>query len=268
MTALDFLYSERVIFNYKDYKGEPGRAYYDADLFVIDDKDPTARQQITKVSADEFEERRLKYERLFEMLKLRSVPIFPLAVEDFPMLEDLEKQLNAKGIIPITMEEVLNIAPEAKNEAVVSTPDRSTIFVSYASEDKKKVDRICSELRQAGYEAWEFETGVYVGQDPFGTQDRNFNDADFFFCCWSHAYIRNRGQIPRELDQALERAKQFWRDDIYFLLARLDETEVWPEISNRFKYINLFDENGDWQAEEWDKLIAAIAHGLSLRKPQ
>jgi hypothetical protein len=266
MTALDFLYSERVIFNYKDYKGEPGRAYYDADLFVLEDKVPTAGQEITKLSADQFEERRLKYERLFEMLKQRSVQIFPLAEEDFPMLEDLEQQLNAKGIKPITMEEVLNIVPEEKSEADVPAPERPMIFVSYASEDREKVDRICTELRNEGYEVWDYQTDVFVGQHPYATQDRNLNEADFFFCCWSKSYSTKRGQVQRELSQALERETLLRPDDIYFLLARLDDTEVWPEISSNFKYTTLFNENGDWLPEEWEKLLAAIAYGLSLRK--
>ena len=266
ITALDFLYSERVIFNYKDYKGEPGRAYYDADLFVVGDKEPAAEQQIQTLPAADFEERRLKYQRLFEMLKERSIQIFPSA-EELRGLEDLEQQFNRNRIKPITMEEVLNIVPEEQNEVVAPTQDGTTIFVSYASEDKEKVDKICSELRNAGYEAWEYETGIHIGEHPFEAQDRHLNDAHFFFCCWSQAYIK-RGPIQRELTQALEREKEFLPNDIYFLLARLDNTGVWPEISTRFRYITLFDEKGEWQPEEWEKLIAAISYGLSRRKPQ
>ena len=165
------------------------------------------------------------------------------------------------------MEEVLKTVVEPKNEADAPTVYSPMIFVSYASEDKEKVDRICSELRNAGYDPWEYETGIHIGEHPFETQDRHLNKADFFFCCWSQAYIK-RGPIQRELTQALEREKQFFPDDIYFLLARLDDTEVWEEISGNFRYGTLFDENGNWQPEEWDKLIAAIARGLSLRKPQ
>src|SRR5207237_1662798 len=96
---LDFLFSERMIFNYKDYKGEPGRAFYEADLFIPGQR--TKTKGVRYLPSDEFEKRRSIYSRLFRILKRRSIQILPSDDGHFQTLESLEDALAKRRCKPI-----------------------------------------------------------------------------------------------------------------------------------------------------------------------
>ena len=275
LKKLDFLYSERLVFNYKDYKGEPGRAFYDADLFISDEyatKQARESRKVKCLSANDFAERQSKYRDLFEILRSRSIQLFPNPGENFSRLTDFERKLNAKGIRALTIDEVLDVSEviQSQTEGVVTTTTRPTIFVSYARDDKERVTPICEDLAAQGYEVWEYEDGIPVGQHPIAKQDEAIRECTFFLCCWSKAYSgKEGGQIPREIDQALKRVDEEFssEDQIFFLLAQLDDTEVRSDLAERFKYITLF-KNNSWQQKEWRKLLAAITTGLKQRSGQ
>jgi TIR domain len=269
MAELDFLYSEKLVFNYKDYKGEPGRAFYDADLFIPHET-KIENKIVTYLPTGEFEERRSKYSRLFEILKNRSIQVLPGKGRDLPDLEDFEVELANRNTEPIATAEILDVPDiiDRKVETVATYAGRPTIFVSYASDDKEKVTRICAGLQSEGYEVWEYQDGIYVGEHPIGRQDSAIHDCNFFLACWSHTYGNRRGQIPREIKQALERQDEFipgW--DIFFLLARLDDADVRQDLQSRFAYASLFMSDL-WQELEWEKLLKSISVGWARRKSE
>jgi hypothetical protein len=98
MRELDFLYTEQLLFNYKDYKGEPGQSIYDADLFVQDNSTESERDVITVLSEGEFNAKRYEYDMLFTLFKELSVRVLP--PEDgsnlLPTPDELENELTRK----------------------------------------------------------------------------------------------------------------------------------------------------------------------------
>lgn len=95
MRELDFLYTEQLLFNYKDYKGEPGQAIYDADLFVLGEHSESEPNVITFLGNDEFDARRRGYEFLFNLFKELSVCVLPPKDGDnlLPTADELESEL-------------------------------------------------------------------------------------------------------------------------------------------------------------------------------
>ena len=98
MRELDFLYTEQLVFNYKDYKGEPGQAIYDADLFVLGESIESKPDIITFLESKEFEDKRLIYTKLFNVFKDLSVCILPSKDGSnlLPTTDELENELTLK----------------------------------------------------------------------------------------------------------------------------------------------------------------------------
>lgn len=259
MPELDYLYSEKLIFNYKDYKGEPGRAFYDANLFIPQHRktnSPDTRnltEEIVKyLPSEEFERRRSKFERFFEILKGRSILVLPSAAGDFPEFADFEAELDSRGNEPIAISELVTdtVAEPSKAE------EPPTIFVSHASEDADKVALIRDRLQQEGYIPWHYNWDIPVGYKKIATQNYALRNSDFFLSCCSQYYNRKPGPIQIEISEARELYKQFPPPDHSFILVvQLDGAGVHEDLRD-LQELSLFDAQGKIIEEEWDRLMA------------
>jgi hypothetical protein len=258
MCDLDFLYSERLIFNYKDYRGEPGRAFYDADLFV-----PAEAENETNIikylPPAKFQDRQARFARLFELLRDRSIQVLPSNGVDFSELEGFEDALAKKGIQPI----VLGDIEIKKSFGTTVAQNAATVFVSHASDDRKKVDQIRDKLQSEGYHVWHYDWDIPVGREKFLEQHRALKNADFVLCCCSESYDGKPGPIQTEIQEALEIAREFPRGHSFVLVVRLDSCRG-PEELSHLKDIQLFDGEILLQ-EQWTRLIADIEQEKALR---
>jgi hypothetical protein len=256
LTTMDFLCSEKCIFNYKDYRGEPGRAFYDADLFLPrDGKDGESEQALFDIvkyeTHEDFEKRRSSFLRLFEILKKRSIQVLPSELSTPANLEDFVEALATRGSTPLVMSELDKVQP--KNASESSFPK---IFVSYATEDSEKVDVICQRIDEAGYRYWDFRKHLLPGQKGVVHQNLQLSSADFVLCCLSSNYNEKYGEVQAEIVQAVDKAKRVPETAISLLLVRLDDCDR-PWSLSEFWFVDLF-EKGRWQESAWKKVLQAI----------
>jgi TIR domain len=148
------------------------------------------------------------------------------------------------------------------NRRVVFKPSgRPLVFLSYAHEDRAKVNRLFRELQNAGLEPWMDCEKLMPGQNWPRAIQQTIEISDFFLACFSQNSTTKRGHFQGELALAREVATLFPEDDVYFVPLRLDECELPRRVISETHYIDLFP--------DWDlgvrKLIAALQRQHSVR---
>jgi RNA-directed DNA polymerase len=125
-----------------------------------------------------------------------------------------------------------------------------SIFISYASEDRKKVDVIYQRLENKGYAPWMDKHSLIAGKNWKRSIEKAIKDCDFFLLCLSKNTDKD-GFIQHEIRDALDMWKQKRPDSSYILPIRLEACEAPYEIED-IQWIDYFEK--DW----WNKLMQAI----------
>jgi len=132
---------------------------------------------------------------------------------------------------------------------------RPSVFVSYASEDRKAAEEIASSLNQAGFNAWIDKRRLRPGDSWQKTIEDAIDSSDFFVACLSRRSLKKRGTFQRELRMAMECARNVPLDESYFIPVRLDDCPVPRAIRNEWQYIDLFPDISTGMG----RVIAALA---------
>jgi len=120
-------------------------------------------------------------------------------------------------------------------------PDRKpSVFIAYAAEDSRVVDRLCARLEAEGFDAWLDRRKLLPGENWPRKILRAIQSADFFIACLTRRSLSKRGTFQAELRHALECAGRVPLGDLFFLPARLDECRVPGCIAEQFHYVDLF----------------------------
>lgn len=136
------------------------------------------------------------------------------------------------------------------------TSQPAKLFLCYAREDGQTVDKLYAQLRTAGLLPWMDTVNIAAGENWERAIWKAIREADFFVFCLSTRAVNKRGQLQKELKQALEIWKEKLDDDIYIIPVRLEECEV-PFAIRQLQYVDLFRDKG------FDRLLAAVERGLS-----
>ena len=122
----------------------------------------------------------------------------------------------------------------------------ASIFLSYASEDEKEVRGIYSQLKQAGYKPWMFTEDLLPGQDNKLTIEKQIRISDFFMFFVSKNSLKE-GFLQRELTWARDVAEEKFRDSIFSIPIRLDDSRFEEGYKNIY-HLNWYeDRNRGWQ---------------------
>lgn len=120
-----------------------------------------------------------------------------------------------------------------------------TTFLSYASERFQEVEPIAKYVRSLGAECW-FDKHSLVGGDDWDTERSSAQrDCDLFLAVISRETVSRDGVLHREINEALERAKDKRPGKIYIVPLRLDDIDV-PKSLTRYHWIDLRTDN--WRA--------------------
>ena len=133
------------------------------------------------------------------------------------------------------------------------------IFLSYAREDKEKVENLYQKLSEAGFTPWMDKEDILPGELWQSCIQKAIKHSDFFLACLSANSVNRRGTLQREIKDALDTWQEMLEDDIYLIPVRLEDCEV-PESLRKFQWVNLFEEDG------WSRLVKAIQGGRERRK--
>jgi hypothetical protein len=135
-----------------------------------------------------------------------------------------------------------------------------SIFLSYAREDKKKVEEIYQRLSDLGFQPWIDTRHILPGEKWEYSIEKAIRDADIFLACLSENSVSKRGIVQKEIRIALDISQKMLEEDIYLIPARLDDKCKVMENLHAYQWIDLFDENG------WTQLVEAIQMGIRRRK--
>jgi hypothetical protein len=132
------------------------------------------------------------------------------------------------------------------------------VFLSYAREDRGKVESLYQKLSDAGFNPWMDTKGILPGENWKLAIQKAIQDSDFFLACLSANSVSKRGFVQREIRDALNIWQEKLDSDIYLIPVRLEDCKVTESLSD-FQWVNLFEEDG------WARLVKAIQVGMERR---
>jgi hypothetical protein len=132
------------------------------------------------------------------------------------------------------------------------------IFLSYAREDKEKVEDLYQKLSDAGLKPWMDVKDILPGEIWESAIENAVRDSDFFLACISTHSVSKRGFLRKETRDALDIWQKKLASDIYLIPVRLEHCKV-PESLRAFQWVDLFEEDG------WTRLEKAIHEGMKRR---
>lgn len=132
-----------------------------------------------------------------------------------------------------------------------STDAEPRIFLSYATEDREKVNPIHQQLANTGLRPWIDYKDIVGGEDWDRSIKQAIHNAPIFIACLSQNSVNKRGFIQREVNQALDIAQEMLPQDIYIIPLMLENCEM-PERLARYQAVRLYEADG------WSRLFNAI----------
>lgn len=135
---------------------------------------------------------------------------------------------------------------------------KARIFLSYAREDREKVEKLYQQLSDAGFRPWMDTKDILPGERWQSSIRKAVRRSDFFLMCLSANSVNKRGWIQREIKQALDIWQEKLDSDIYLIPVRLEKCEA-PESLCEFQWVDLFEKDG------WTRLVEAVQVGMGRR---
>ena len=85
-------------------------------------------------------------------------------------------------------------------------PDQTPIqiFLSYASEDQKKVEKLYQKLSDVGYKPWMDRKDILPGEKWDVVIRKAIKESDFFLACLTTTSVKKRSYLQMEFRKALE----------------------------------------------------------------
>jgi len=132
------------------------------------------------------------------------------------------------------------------------------IFLCYARSDQQKVIELYQKLSGAGLNPWMDIKNILPGELWESAIQKAIRASDFFLACLSRNSVNRRGQIQKEISEALNIWNEKLESDIYLIPVRLEECEV-PERLQSFQWVDLFMGDG------FTQLMKALQAGIERR---
>ncbi|MCK6563049.1 toll/interleukin-1 receptor domain-containing protein, partial [bacterium] len=107
-----------------------------------------------------------------------------------------------------------------------NAPQEVKIFLSYAREDRERVETIYEKLSQAGFSPWMDAKNILPGERWEASIESAIENSHFFLACLSTNSVDKRGLIQKETKKAIDILSKLLDNDIYFIPIRLEECNV------------------------------------------
>lgn len=117
------------------------------------------------------------------------------------------------------------------------------IFLSYAREDKDKVEQIYRKLQAERINAWLDVADLLPGQNWDRVVKKAIQNARFVLVFLSNHSIGKRGYIQKEISEALDLADRMPEDDIFIIPVRLENCLV-PDRLAKWHWVDIFEPDG------------------------
>jgi len=120
--------------------------------------------------------------------------------------------------------------------------NKKRIFLCHASEDKSKVIKVYSWLKELGYRPWLDVYDLLPGQKWDKEIRRNIKEDQSILIFFS-SYTHKRGYIQREMKIALDILEEIPEGQIFIIPIRLENCTI-PSNFHQFHYCNLYETRG------------------------
>ena len=125
------------------------------------------------------------------------------------------------------------------------------LFLSYAREDRRRVEDLYDSLRAEGFSPWIDTRDIQAGSKWSTVIGNAIRNADYVLAFISKNSVSKRGFVQRELQIALSILTEFPEDTIFLIPIRLDETPI-PASLQDIHCVNFFEKDG------WQRLLLAL----------
>lgn len=116
------------------------------------------------------------------------------------------------------------------------------VFLCHSSQDKPAVQRLYQRLSIEGWiSPWLDVEKLIPGQDWNYEITRAVRSADVILVCLSRSSITKEGYIQREINMALDIAKEKPKGTIFVIPLKLEDCDI-PEDLNKWQWINYFSD--------------------------
>jgi hypothetical protein len=133
--------------------------------------------------------------------------------------------------------------------------EKPTVFLSYAREDRARVEQVYDSLRAEGFEPWMDSRDIMAGQEWSSVIGQTIQSADFVLVFISRHSVSKGGYVQRELRAALSLISELPQGAIFLIPVRLDDSMP-PEALRAFQFVDLFEDKG------WEKLLRGLRLGM------
>ena len=130
-------------------------------------------------------------------------------------------------------------------------PEKPTIFLSYAREDRARVEQVYDSLKAEGFNPWLDTRDIMAGQDWSEVIGQSIRNADCMLVFISRHSVSKRGYVQREIRSALSELAALPPGASFLIPVRLDDSEP-PETLRHIQYVDFFEPTG------WNDLLKAL----------
>jgi hypothetical protein len=155
----------------------------------------------------------------------------------------------------------INHEQEEKPMPTIPTTDRPIqVFLSYAPDDKKRVEAWYQHLQQAGLKPWMASKDLLGGQVRESVIRQEIRQSDFLLVFLTDQAVNHPGPFQKNLKQALDVWQEKPEGHIYLIPVRLEDVRV-PDSLQPFQEIDLFEDDG------WERLLETLQGGIERLTP-
>jgi hypothetical protein len=129
--------------------------------------------------------------------------------------------------------------------------EQPSVFLSYAREDRARVEQVYDSLKAEGFNAWLDMRDILPGQEWSAVIGQAIRSADFVLVFLSRHSISKRGFVQREIRSALSVLSELPEGATYLIPVRLDDSDI-PDPLAHLHCVDLFEVDG------WKTLLKAL----------
>lgn len=148
--------------------------------------------------------------------------------------------------------------------------DRTTVFISYAREDRRHAERLYADLRLSSIDAWLDTRSLKPGQDWKREIRRAIKSSAFVVLLLSEHSVTKRGFVQAEVKEAIEESQSVPTGEVFILPVRLADVRPVDDELLDLNWVDLFPTYEKGLARILDTLqdvrSAPLEYGASTRR--
>lgn len=179
-------------------------------------------------------------------------------------------RLRKRVVVP-----ALGVAPYSASQiplprSLVLPKNRTTVFISYAREDRRHAERLYADLRLGSIDVWLDTRSLKPGQDWKREIRRAIRSSAYVVLLLSEYSVTKRGFVQAEVKEAIEESRSIPTGDVFILPVRLADVRPADDELLDLNWVDLFPSYEKGLARILETLqnvrIAPLEYGTSITR--